>query len=144
MAVGSATEDSAKKINKKRATVAQYFPHGGTGGSRDETLSAAPSQAPTSPSCNDSPLEFVYQGQKTTCTAIDANLCSSDANIQAICPSTCGTCSSCADPALTIEFFNTSKGITQQKTCTWVANNSSTRCGFAGISDTCRVTCGSC
>ncbi len=168
---GDSSNDNARKINNVKYKVAQYFPHGGTGGTTSTTSapqpapsnspsssptvspSSVPSQTPTSspsskpspsPSCNDSPLEFLYQNQLINCAiASSQNFCS-DPEIQAICPSTCGTCSNCVDTALPIKYFNTVKEAWQIKECSVVGNNPSTRCGFFGVSDACRATCGTC
>mmetsp|Transcript_11755 Transcript_11755/g.17849 ORF Transcript_11755/g.17849 Transcript_11755/m.17849 type:complete len:595 (+) Transcript_11755:45-1829(+) len=150
--VGTAESDNVRKINNVKSKVALYFPHGGTGG---VTTTSAPTSAPTafpshSPStstlsCNDSPLEFSYQDQFITCAdvASSQNLCS-DTEIQAICPGTCGTCSNCVDPTLTLNYFNPSKGKWQTKGCDVIAQHPSVRCEFDGVSDTCRATCGTC
>ncbi len=110
-----------------------------------------PSQSPTPPplprpppSCNDSPLEFLYENEFMNCAfASSQNLCS-DSEIQAICPATCGTCSNCVDPGLDFKYFNTVKNKLQTRNCEAVVNNPSRRCDFFGVRDTCRVTCGTC
>ncbi len=164
---GDSSNNNARKINNVKYKVAQYFPHGGTGGTTTSAPQEEPSNSPTSspsslpsfvpsqtstfspsskpsPSCDDSPLEFSYQGQFIICaTVATQNLCS-DLEIKAICPATCGTCTNCVDPASTIKYFNTNKGIWQEKDCDVVGNNPSVRCGFFGVSDTCRATCGTC
>jgi len=135
--VGTVESNNVRKINNVKSKVAPYFPHGGTGGG---TTTPAPSPAP----CNDSPLEFLYQGQYMNCAFANSQNFCSDPEIQAICPGTCGTCSNCVDPTLTFKYFNTSKERWQSKGCDVIAQHPSARCGFYGVSDTCRATCGTC
>ncbi len=111
--------------------------------------SALPTQAPTlSPSsklpssCNDSPLEFLYQQRFLTCATVGSLGLCADTDIQIICRATCGTCSSTSsDSRLIFKFYHTKKEEIQTKGCDIIANNPSVRCTFYGVSDTCHATC---
>jgi len=59
------------------------------------------------------------------------------------CPVLCETCGTgCVDSELTFEVEV--DGDSTFEDCTWVSDNSSLRCEFSGVADTCRQTCQAC
>lgn len=102
-------------------------------------------------SCNDSLLRFriiknngrrmfrdcLWVASKSTTTR-----CTWD-GVSAICPSTCGTCSTCVDSSS--KFKLTLNGRKRNKDCSWVAKKNTTkRCSKSGVTNSCRATCGVC
>ena len=112
----------------------------------------APVAAPTT--CVDSTLRLMILGANGTrivrsCTWVanqdTATRCALSGVDQA-CPSTCGVCSTCADPTsgtTGLRFKFTKEGDEIDKTCEWVARkHTQSRCALT--SNICRSTCGLC
>lgn len=101
--------------------------------------------------CVDSPLRirfFKADGTRVSrsCAWVarrdTVNRCSLDGIAEA-CPSTCGTCSTCADPSSDLSFRFDDGGTMISKTCDWVASaDTVTRCALTG--NICRATCDAC
>jgi len=97
--------------------------------------------------CTDSPLRFkiLRNGGLTTRSCIwvarsNTKIRCALKGIRQTCPSTCMTCSICADSPLRIKFDF--KGAYVAKSCKWAARkNVKARCIITGMADTCRATC---
>ena len=99
--------------------------------------------------CNDSPFKFrvVKTSGKTIsrkCTWVSRRISRCRlAGVSETCPSTCGSCDTCADSSLRFKFKRNIRRITRD--CSWVANKLTTfRCLIDGMRDTCRETCNNC
>ncbi len=120
----------------------------GTTASPTESPTESPTASPSVP-CDNFPNVFVvlYSGgskKKKSCNGAIKNiqLCIQN-GVDEICPSACGTCSTCADTSLS--FFVDIRGVERKKTCTWAAGNPNVRCGLnPAIKLACRSTCGNC
>ena len=114
------------------------------------TATMAPSNAPPSSDCDDSPLRFRVringrlrtrscQWVATTNTSARCSL----SGVSATCPSTCGSCSTCVDSSL--KFRVEINGRFRTRRCLWAARRPNTRCSnFVGVSETCRSACSVC
>ena len=114
---------------------------------------ASPTESPTTSStdCADTPFRFrltkngnnISRGCVWVANKDTKNRCNLG-GVSSMCPSTCGTCSTCIDGANRFRFpWN---GNMISRGCTWVANKATKwRCStVTGMTDTCRSTCGSC
>lgn len=104
--------------------------------------------------CVDSPLRIKskFSGKKTVKSCEWVNTKSTRVRcgllgVAESCPLTCGACAVCADTPNSIQFF-IDKGDGSNKilkTCEWVGKgDANKRCSYAGVSDSCRQTCGNC
>merc|ERR1711915_614360 len=107
----------------------------------------APTSSTTS-SCGDSTLRFkltwnskkITRGCDWVANKAAVQRCAVD-GVSAMCSSTCGTCSTCADSNVRMKFTWNDKKITRD--CGWVANKATLqRCAVDGIANSCRATCG--
>ena len=105
---------------------------------------------PTNISCSDSPVRFklqwngkhIFRSCVWVANKATVQRCNS-AGVSAMCSSTCGTCSTCADSTNRMKIRFNGKIITRD--CSWVKNKSTNqRCRAEGVEDACRETCGKC
>jgi len=104
----------------------------------------------TSTTCVDSTMRFKvdFEGNKIArfCAWVarkDTAIRCDIPGINETCPSTCGTCSLCADSPLRLKFVLNDALVA--RSCEFTARiNTEDRCTIAGMADTCRKTCGSC
>ena len=114
--------------------------------------SDTPTQAPiASPKpCTDSTLRIriTYQNRFVTrdCTWVANKSTYQRCRVEGVsghCPVTCGTCSTCIDSTLRFKLTWKDKYITRD--CIWIANKATwNRCKVEGVSESCRVACGTC
>ena len=163
-AIGTATEDNARKINDARVQVAGYYTHVTTGSptaspvasptasptaspsvSPNAAPTASPNAAPTA--CEDSPLKFKVTFNNRTkfknCEWVkqDKNTRCGYTGVSETCPLTCGKCSECKDSPF--KFKVNINQVTRAKRCTWAAKKSN-RCDYFGVKQTCRLSCELC
>mmetsp|Transcript_20956 Transcript_20956/g.25783 ORF Transcript_20956/g.25783 Transcript_20956/m.25783 type:complete len:360 (-) Transcript_20956:265-1344(-) len=114
----------------------------------------APTKAPvaTPATCEDSVIRFKvdYNGdgqyKPQSCIWVarkeTATRCAVD-GVSEICADTCEACATCADSTLRLKIPKDGKKIARY--CTWVARKfTNKRCGYEGVAEACRSTCGTC
>jgi len=104
----------------------------------------------SSGTCTDTTLRFKVRKNSGKMISRDCRWVSNNSDnrcsligVSATCPNTCESCDVCEDSTLRFKVIkNDGKKITRD--CTWVSNRATGRCGFDGVSEICRVTCGNC
>ena len=140
-----------KAVTAGQAIIDLYYDTGYTASPVTAPTPTSPTPtSPTSSSCVDSPLRFklTWGGKTITryCTWVEnkqtVSRCASS-GVSAMCPSTCGKCSTCVDSDVRFKFTWNGKTIT--RSCAWVAKKQIiSRCAAEGVYESCRQTCGEC
>jgi len=112
--------------------------------------------APTDPVvCEDTILNFKFihpkKGSELTrnCDYLEKSTnqrCKYD-DIGSACSKTCGNCDVCVDTTLRVKVLidMNDKEKPRPRSCEWVGRKAKkTRCAYPGVSDACRLTCGTC
>ncbi len=100
--------------------------------------------------CVDSPFRFKVKKDgkfiSRDCTWVSNRATASRCKLTGVkehCPDTCSSCSTCVDSISRIQFTYNGKKVTRD--CAWVENrNTVGRCRISGMTETCRVICGTC
>jgi len=102
------------------------------------TTSKAPTKAPGTTTCVDSPLDMKFNAKKRSCAWVgkkQQTRCGK-AGVSSHCPATCGA--GCSEDSKKKFILRNGK----TKNCRWIKQkNTQKKCGKAGIAETCRVTC---